>query len=345
LNGRLNAFINRHGAQIEDALRAHLPYSSQAGARRLNEALDYALFPGGKRLRPLLALAAARLAGATDAQGITIGCAVEFLHSSSLILDDLPAMDDAHLRRNRRALHLVYGEGLAVLAAVALLNQAYALLTRAAVMDGASHATALAPALLAEAARAVGADGMIGGQAVDLELQAAGASARALASRDLKTVALMRLMMLGGARACGADDETAGALSAFGERFGRVYQICDDLLDTTCDAALSGKNAGQDARHLRPSAVSVLGRSASQNLAASLVAEGATLLSEKFGAREETHLLIEAAETLLDKVKAAGVEQLPHANAERLPVADAEHISVRDAEQRSVLDVEQLSVA
>ncbi|HZG53506.1 MAG TPA: polyprenyl synthetase family protein, partial [Pyrinomonadaceae bacterium] len=150
---QLSRFIAEHGAGIEDALHAHLPYSSQAGAERLNDALDYALFPGGKRLRPVLALAAARLAGATDEQGIIVGCAVEFLHSSSLILDDLPAMDDADLRRNRRALHLVYGEGLAVLAALALLNQAYALLTRAA-EQGASPGATIG-ALLTEAARTV----------------------------------------------------------------------------------------------------------------------------------------------------------------------------------------------
>lgn len=320
---RLPAFIARHGGEIEDALRAHLPYSSQAGAARLNDALRYALFPGGKRLRPLLALAAARLAGATHEQGITVGCAVEFLHSSSLILDDLPAMDDANLRRNRRALHLVYGEGLAVLAAVALLNQAYALLTRAAAGDSAEGASATL-ALLEEAARAVGADGMIGGQAVDLELHAAGACERALASRDLKTVALMRLMMVAGARAGVADDETVTALAVFGERFGRVYQICDDLLDDAREGAHAGKTAGQDARHLRPSAVSVLGRAASQNLAAALVREGASLLHRKFGEREETRVLVEAAETLLHKVKAASAEQLHVADAEQVYVAGAE---------------------
>ena len=329
---RLTGFIARHGTEIEDALRAHVPYSSQAGARRLNDALDYALFPGGKRLRPLLALAAARLAGATDAQGMLVGCAVEFLHSSSLILDDLPAMDDANLRRNRRALHLVYGEGLAVLAAVALLNQAYALLTRAAVEDAMGGGTA---ALLEEAARAVGADGMIGGQAVDLELQAAGAGERALASRDLKTVALMRLIMVAGARACGAGDETAVALAAFGERFGRVYQICDDLSDEHGDGARSGKTAGQDARHLRPSAVSVLGRGASQRLAVSLAREGASLLTRKFGERGEARVLVEAAEMLLHKVEAAGAEQL----------SGAEHISAEGAEQLLTGGAGQLSVA
>ncbi|HEY0097506.1 MAG TPA: polyprenyl synthetase family protein, partial [Pyrinomonadaceae bacterium] len=255
------------------------------------------------------ALSAARLAGATHEQGIIVGCAVEFLHSSSLILDDLPAMDDADLRRNRRALHLVYGEGLAVLAAVALLNQAYALLTRAA-SAAACVKAGTTEALLGEAAHAVGADGMIGGQVIDLELQPGTAGERALASRDLKTVALMRLMMVSGALARGADDETITTLAKFGECFGRVYQICDDLLDEPAESARSGKTAGQDARHLRPSAVSVLGIDASQSLAFALVREGTSLLVRKFGERNDARVLVEAAQLMLRKVKLAGVEQL-----------------------------------
>ncbi|HEX8424268.1 MAG TPA: polyprenyl synthetase family protein [Pyrinomonadaceae bacterium] len=307
MNERLTDFITQHRAEIERALRTHLPTSSHAGAERLNDALAYALFPGGKRLRPLLALSAARLAGATHKQGILVGCAVEFLHSSSLILDDLPAMDDADLRRNRRALHLVHGEGLAVLAAVALLNQAYALLTRAA---GACVGGSTTEALLGEAARAVGADGMIGGQVIDLELPPDTVSERTLASRDLKTVALMRLMMVAGALARGADEETVATLAAFGECFGRAYQICDDLSDELDASALSGKNARQDARHLRPSAVSMLGMDASQSLAVALVREGASLLAGKFGERNDARVLVEAAQLMLRKVKLADAEQL-----------------------------------
>lgn len=326
---RLTDFITQHGAEIERALGAHLPASSHAGAERLNDALSYALFPGGKRLRPLLALCASRLAGATHEQGILVGCAVEFLHSSSLILDDLPAMDDADLRRNRRALHLVFGEGLAVLAAVALLNQAYALLTQAA---GASIAAGATRALLAEAARTVGADGMIGGQVIDLELQSDAASERALASRDLKTVALMRLMMVAGGLARGADDETIATLARFGECFGRVYQICDDLLDAPGESALSGKTSGQDARHLRPSAVSVLGTDASRRLAVALVRECASLLVGKFGERHDACVLVEAAQSMLRKAKLAGAEQRA---AEQLTIEQLT-VEQRAAEQRAV---------
>lgn len=319
MSERLTDFNTQHGPEIERALRAHLPFSSHAGAERLNEALAYALFPGGKRLRPLLALAAARLAGATHEQGIYVGCAVEFLHSSSLILDDLPAMDDAFVRRNRRALHLVFGEGLAVLAAVALLNQAYALLTRAA---EACHEAGATEALLGEAVRTIGADGMIGGQVIDLELPSNAASERALASRDLKTAALMRLMMVAGALSRGADEQTIATLAKFGERFGRVYQICDDLLDEHGEQALSGKTAGQDTRHLRPSAVAVLGRAASQNLAFALVREGASLLAEKFGGCDEARVLVEAAQLMLRKVERAGAGQTSEARISDVQLSD-----------------------
>jgi len=307
LTERLSDFIAQHGGEIEAALRRWLPVSRRCGTQRLNESLEYALFPGGRRLRPVLALLAAKLAGATHEQGLIVGCAVEFLHSSSLILDDLPGMDDADVRRNRRALHLVYGEGLALLAAVALLNQAYALLAQAGRVSAQRGAT---ERLIREAVRCVGADGMIGGQVVDLELNMSGAGEQALVTRDLKTAALMRLMMVAGALAHGADEGDTQTLAQFGECFGRAYQICDDLLDELGESATLGKPTGQDARHLRSSAVSVLGIEESQSLAVALIKEGAEILTGKFGERIETHLLIEAAEMMIQRVKRAGAGQL-----------------------------------
>ena len=150
-------FVASERDSVEAALRRSLPLSTLARAGRLNGALEYAVFPGGKRLRPALSLLAARLAGAAPKQGLKVACAVEFLHTSSLILDDLPSMDDAAVRRRRPALHLVYGEGVAVLAAVALLNQSYALLSEAAhyVLDATGAACAQAPALQVQEEEAV----------------------------------------------------------------------------------------------------------------------------------------------------------------------------------------------
>jgi len=289
-------FVASERERIEAALRRALPLSALAGAARLNEALEYAVFPGGKRLRPALALLASRLAGASRAQALGVACAVEFLHTSSLILDDLPSMDDADVRRNRRALHLVYGEGVAVLAAVALLNQSYALLSEAACGDACS--------LLREAARCVGPDGMVGGQVVDLETRAGAADAvEALASRDLKTVALMRLMMTAGALARGACAEETLTLAQFGECFGRAYQVCDDVWDET--GAAAGKPARQDARHRRASAVTGFGAEGARLFARRLVARGVARLHEQFGPREEVTLLSDAAHYVLDATGAA----------------------------------------
>ena len=302
LHEDLQGFVARERPAIEGALRETLPTSSLAGARRLNEALDYAVFPGGKRLRPALALIAADLAGASRAQGMRVACAVEFLHSSSLILDDLPAMDDASFRRSRRALHLVYGEGLAVLASVALLNRAYALLAEAARACG--KACAVESLLVAEAARCMGADGRVGGQVVDLETRAGRADDHALACRDLKTVALMRLMMTAGALACGAGVAETRALADFGDCFGRAYQVCDDLLDDANACAATGKPAGQDARHARHNSVTAFGAGGARRLAARLVERGVARLNSQFGACAEVRLLAEAASSVLARADA-----------------------------------------
>ena len=298
----LSRFIEGQREEIERALRGALPLSSMPGARRLNEALEYSVFPGGKRLRPALAILGARLAGAAREQTLSVACAVEFLHSSSLILDDLPGMDDADLRRNRPALHIIFGEGMAVLAAVALLNQSYAMLAQAARSCGRAGAGV---AIVREAARCVGADGMVGGQAIDLEARVNWADPDTLASRDLKTVALMRLMMTAGALACGAGERETRALAEFGEFFGRAYQVCDDLADGPCALAPTGKTPGQDARHLRPTAVSALGVGGSHEFAARLVELGVARLAERFGGREEVALLAEAARSVLGRTRSA----------------------------------------
>ncbi|HEX8336541.1 MAG TPA: polyprenyl synthetase family protein, partial [Pyrinomonadaceae bacterium] len=288
---------------VEAALRRGLPSSRLAGASRLNGALEYAVFPGGKRLRRALSLLASRLAGASRTQALAVACAVEFLHTSSLILDDLPSMDDADVRRGRRALHLVYGEDVAVLAAVALLNQSYALLSEAA--GAGERAARDCGALLRATARCVGADGMVGGQVVDLETRAGSADGEALACRDLKTVALMRLMMTAGALACGACVKETLTLADFGECFGRAYQVCDDVWDETCASEATGKPARQDARHRRASAVTGFGAEGARLFARHLVARGVARLHEQFGPREEVTLLSDAAHYLLDATGAA----------------------------------------
>jgi geranylgeranyl diphosphate synthase type II len=298
---RLMNFIAIHQPMIEAALEQSLPLSSQHGAERLNEALRAAVFPGGKRWRPILTLLGTITAGGAAQSAMPIACAIEFLHTSSLILDDLPAMDDARLRRGRAALHLIYGEGLALLAALALLNQAYALLAeRCEARSGTDR-------LIAEAARCIGTDGMIGGQAADIDIRAYRGGSPALASRQLKTSALARLTIIAGAVAAGADERDVAALARYGECLGAAYQIRDDLLDELGESATIGKNVGQDARHLRSTFTAQLGVEAAQRLALNLLAEGKQAVRERFGERQTVSLLIEAADLVTDFRRQASV--------------------------------------
>ena len=285
---RLTNFIAGATPMIEAALEQSLPLSARHGVERLNEALRAAVFPGGKRWRPILTLLGTMTAGGSAQSALPIACAIEFLHTSSLILDDLPAMDDAQLRRGRAALHLIYGEDLALLTALALLNQAYALLARAETGR-----------LTAEAARCIGTDGMIGGQAADLDIRASRGNSHALASRQLKTTALARLTISAGAIASGADEQDVAALARYGECIGAAYQICDDLLDELGESATIGKNVGQDARHLRPTFTAQFGADGARRLALDFLAEGKQALRERFGERRTASLLIEAADLVI----------------------------------------------
>jgi len=293
---RLSAYVSRHRQSIEAALGEHLPRSSQPHARRLNEAMHYSLFPGGKRWRPMLTLLGAEITGARPQDALPACCAMEFLHTSSIIFDDLPAMDDAAIRRGRAALHCVFGESIALLTSLALMNESYALLSRTARAHGECKSSAR---LMEEATRCIGADGMIGGQAVDLALQGSGQGPDALASRNLKTTALMRLTMIAGAVACGAQEEEAAVLGEFGESLGMAYQICDDLLDELADPDLLGKPAKQDLRHCRSNYATELGVESAHRLAGALIQDATCALRQRFGNRPEVDLLSDSAALIL----------------------------------------------
>ena len=294
---QLTNFIAAHGLEIDAALRRWLPLSDRVGAEPLNDALQYSLFPGGKRLRPVLTLIGTKLVGGNVQKALPAACAIEFLHTSSLIFDDLPAMDDADLRRGRPTVHKVYGESMALLAALALFNQAYALLARTAAQNG---SLTLVEQLMHEATQCLGANGVIGGQAVDLASMSV--APEDMASRNLKTTALMRLTMTAGAIASGASEADVKALARFGECLGLAYQVCDDLLDELGDSTFTGKPAWQDARHLRPTFVAELGLHGAQKLAMTLAEEGRATLLARFRTRPETNLLIEAMERVIGDV-------------------------------------------
>ncbi len=244
-----NSFESMRGA-IEESLGKLLPQSGHPQAKPLDQALHYALFPGGKRLRPILTLLGAQVFRSDATAAMPAACAIEFVHTSSLIFDDLPCMDDAGVRRGLPVLHRVYGEEIALLAGLALLNQSFAIFSQS--VD-----------LMREATDCIGMKGMIGGQALDLapqnlpgvdapQLSAAERSA-VLSERNRKTSAMMRLALTAGALACGTPAAEVSALAHAGHRLGEAYQICDDLLDVRHTSMQTGKTAGQDLRHARPS--------------------------------------------------------------------------------------------
>lgn len=237
----LRQYVEKYKPQIETALRRYLPLAPPQIETEFNDALEYALFPGGKRLRPLLALLGAEIVGGTAKTVLPAAVAVEFIHSSSLIFDDLPAMDNAVVRRGKTSLHEKYGEGLAILVALGLLNASYAL-----VFVNHLEMPERAIAAHSEIVECVGASGMVGGQAIDLALAKGAAPATDSSrkdyslesSRNLKTSALMRLALRVGAILAGTDYLQLTSLSRFAELLGDAYQLSDDLLDVDVDGAV-----------------------------------------------------------------------------------------------------------
>jgi len=221
---------------IERSLQQYLPLSPAHINEQFNAALRYALFPGGKRLRPMLTLLGGEIIGHTDQNILAASTAVEYIHTSSIILDDLPCMDNAGKRRARASLHIQYGEGLAILVAIALLNASYGLVLH-------SCHTNKDKALRAhkEMVECVGAHGMVVGQAIDIaDKQGLKSNIREEefeSARNLKTSALIRFAIKLGAILCDASHAQLATLSNFAELLGSAYQVSDDLLDVEEDHA------------------------------------------------------------------------------------------------------------
>jgi len=274
----LAAHLEAERRRIDEALDRLLPPEG-AWPARLHAAMRYAVFGGGKRVRPILARAACRAAGGDPDLVLEAGCALELIHSYSLIHDDLPALDDDTLRRGRPTLHVAFGEALAILAGDALLTEGFAVL--GAYPSGGEHASRRAEAcrLVAEA---VGSRGMVGGQVEDLEATGATPDARRLELvHRAKTGALLAAAVELGALLAGADAEQRLAFLRFGKDFGLLFQIADDILDVTGSAASLGKSPGKDAAAGKLTYVAVHGleraRVCLAELAGSLVAAAGEL--------------------------------------------------------------------
>ena len=265
----LEPYLRRQAARVEVLLAARMDALVAAVPPRLLEAMRYSLLAGGKRLRPVLCLAFAEAVGGSSGAGgraaEDAACALEYVHTYSLVHDDLPAMDDDDLRRGRPTNHKVYGEAMAILAGDALLTEALGL-----VATGAEPCRA---ALCRELALGAGAAGMVGGQVLDIAEDRPAELGYLTRLHRLKTGALIRAACRMGVLAAGGD---AGALErahTYGEAVGLAFQIADDLLDVTGSAAELGKPVGADAAAGRFTFPAVLGLEGSRELAARKVAE------------------------------------------------------------------------
>ncbi|MCW5653710.1 MAG: polyprenyl synthetase family protein [Hydrogenophaga sp.] len=232
--------------------------------------MRYAVLDGGKRLRPLLVLAASEAVAGSAEAAMRAACAVELIHAYSLVHDDMPCMDNDVLRRGKPTVHVRYGEAQALLAGDALQALAFELL----VPDDGSVGPAMAAQLCRQMARAAGANGMAGGQAVDLASVGHVLDQPALeAMHRKKTGALLQASVLMGAATGQADRDVLVHLARYGASLGLAFQVVDDVLDVTADSATLGKTAGKDAAADKPTFVSLLGLEAAQAYADSVIDE------------------------------------------------------------------------
>ena len=291
----LGAWLESRRQAVDRALDTYLPDvgaaasatgfapASRRAPSRVTESMRYSVFAGGKRLRPILTLAAAgaiaeRLSlpdAEAEALAMPVACALELIHTYSLVHDDLPAMDNDTMRRGRPTSHVVFGEGMAILSGDGLLTEAFALLAREpsqARSVGADELNRRKLQTVAVVADAAGAAGMVGGQAIDLDAAAPGSPPLdATALRDMhmrKTGALIVASALSGAIMAGATEALAEAIGRYGVEIGLAFQIVDDILDVEGSSAELGKTAGKDAAAGKPTYPSIYGLDVSRRLAA-----------------------------------------------------------------------------
>jgi geranylgeranyl diphosphate synthase type II len=282
---------------VEEALSRALPPESEWPAT-IHRAVRYSLFAGGKRIRPALVLASGEAVGGAREELMPLACAVEMIHTYSLVHDDLPAMDDDDLRRGKPTSHRVFGEAIAILAGDALLTRAFHLL--AEVPEGWDEVLlrrrVRATAILGEAC---GTTGLIGGQVMDLESEGRATSASALERlHRAKTGALLSACVRGGAILGGAGGADLARLSRYAAAIGLAFQVVDDVLDATEDAGRLGKTAGKDEAAKKATYVSVHGLEKARAMARSLRDEAALAVAP-LGQRGE--LLASLARLIVDR--------------------------------------------
>ncbi len=289
----LKAEWEKRRALVEEGLVRELR-TDEAFDARLAESMEYSLTAGGKRLRPILLMAAADAAGGRGEDYLTSACAIEMIHTYSLIHDDLPAMDDDDYRRGKLTNHKVYGAGLATLAGDALLTMAFELLAR---QQGVSAETLLR--VVREVSEAAGANGMVGGQALDLASEGKRIEMDTLRRMHMaKTGALFRAAVRSGAILAGADEAALASLTDYAEAFGLAFQITDDILDVTGDEAAIGKPVGSDERNHKSTYVTLTSLEEARRLAREAADRAHKALASLGG---KTEFLDELAEYLVTR--------------------------------------------
>jgi geranylgeranyl diphosphate synthase type II len=290
----IEAYLQARRAEVEEALETVLP-SPPDCPPVVADAMRYSLMAGGKRLRPILCLAGADSVGGNRQLAMPAACAIEMIHTYSLIHDDLPAMDDDTMRRGRPTLHVVAGEGMAILAGDGLLTEAFNLL--------ATRPDTAEPSLLARKLRVVrviahaaGPAGMVGGQAIDLESSVPQATRRLPLDADglrqmhaRKTGAMIRAAAQSGAILGGGSDSDVDAIDRAAAELGLAFQIVDDILDVEGTTADLGKTAGKDAAAGKLTYPALFGLDGSRRMAAECLARAESILNRQ-GIRDP-HLL------------------------------------------------------
>ena len=280
----LAAYLADRAARVDAALEATLPKPATRPAT-IHRAMRHSVLAGGKRLRPILCIAAAEACGGAADDAMPAACAVELLHTYSLVHDDLPAMDDDDLRRGRPTCHKVFGEAIGILCGDALLTEAFAVLAGAKPTP--RHTAA---AMVRELARAGDSRNLIGGQVLDLEGENQPATRASLKRiHEAKTAALLTASLRLGAMSANATPRALDALARFGHALGLAFQVIDDILDVTATSAELGKTAGKDAAAAKATYPAVIGLAASRREAARLTREAHAALAP-LGAKRAARL-------------------------------------------------------
>ena len=264
----LGAYLAERRRAVDDALERYLP-SSDAPPATIHEAMRYSVFAGGKRLRPILVIAGAEAVGGTMERVLPTACALELIHTYSLIHDDLPAMDDDDYRRGRLTNHKVFGEAIAILAGDALVTLAFGLLAENASLE-----------VIREVATAAGTFGMIGGQVADIQSEGKSVDAETLEYiHRHKTAALIRCSLWSGAILAGASPAMLRAVGEAGSQLGLAFQIVDDILDVEGSLEDLGKTAGSDQRRKKVTYPEHFGLEPSRLKAKSLIEDAKAALA------------------------------------------------------------------